>query len=94
MDELRGLSTACDRLDDRRSTRDDVAPRENVFIARPPDVIGDVYRAAIAADALDARESVARTLERTGATVIEADVGRLPAACVRAYLDAKARARI
>jgi uncharacterized protein (DUF58 family) len=63
-------------------------------VATPPTDINDVYRSAVAVDALDARESVTRTLERTGATVIEADVGRLPAACVRAYLEAKARARI
>jgi uncharacterized protein (DUF58 family) len=63
-------------------------------IATPPTGMDDVYRAAVAVDALDARETVARTLERTGASVIEADVGRLPAACVRAYLEAKARARI
>lgn len=63
-------------------------------ITTPPDGIDDVYRAAVAVDALDARESVTRTLERTGANVIEAGVGQLPAACVRAYLEAKARARI
>ncbi len=63
-------------------------------VATPPGRVDDVLRAAVAVDALDAREGVARTLERTGTTVIEADVGALPAACVRAYLDAKARARI
>ncbi len=63
-------------------------------VSTPPDRLDDVFRAAVAVDALDAREGVARKLERTGASVIEADVGQLPAACVRAYLEAKARARI
>ena len=63
-------------------------------ILTPPVDVGDVLRAAVAVDALDAREGVARQLERAGATVLEARPGNLPAECVRAYLEAKARARI
>jgi uncharacterized protein (DUF58 family) len=54
----------------------------------------DVYRAAVALDVLAARARVATLLRREGADVIEAPPERLPAACVRAYLRAKARARL
>jgi uncharacterized protein (DUF58 family) len=53
----------------------------------------DVYRAAVAADVLDARARVAALLRRAGADVIEAPPDRLAAACVSAYLRAKWGAR-
>ena len=51
-------------------------------------------RPAVALDVLAARARVAHGLERAGASVLEAPAGALPAACVRAYLRAKARARL
>jgi uncharacterized protein (DUF58 family) len=54
----------------------------------------DVYGQAVALDVLAARARVAHGLERAGASVLEAPAGALPAACVRAYLRAKARARL
>jgi uncharacterized protein (DUF58 family) len=54
----------------------------------------DVYGQAVALDVLEARGRVAHGLTRAGATVLEAPAGELPAACVRAYLKAKARARL
>jgi len=54
----------------------------------------DVYTAAVAVDVLAARARVAAELRRAGADVIEAAPERLGAACVRAYLKAKARARL
>jgi uncharacterized protein (DUF58 family) len=54
----------------------------------------DVYGAAIALDVLAARSRVAGQLRRAGASVLEAPPRRLGAACVDAYLRAKARARL
>jgi uncharacterized protein (DUF58 family) len=59
-----------------------------------PAVPPDVYGQAMALDVLAARARVAHGLERAGARVLEAPAGSLPAACVRAYLQAKARARL
>ena len=53
-----------------------------------------VYRAVAATDVLAARERAATALGGAGATVVEAPPGRLGAACVQAYLKAKARARL
>jgi uncharacterized protein (DUF58 family) len=63
------------------------------MIRTDPSSAGDVYRAAIALDVLDARERVAAELRGAGAIVIEADPKQLGAACVRAYLRAKSVAR-
>jgi len=63
-------------------------------IATQPVAPSDVYGQAVALDVLDARARVAHLLERAGATVLEAPAGALPAACVHAYLKAKARARL
>ena len=63
-------------------------------VSRPPRVERDVYRAAVAADVLEARARVVLLLRRAGADVIEAPAERLAAACVAAYLRAKARARL
>lgn len=54
----------------------------------------DVYRAVAAADVLESRERAAATLRGAGAVVVEAPPPALGAACVRAYLRAKARARL
>lgn len=58
-----------------------------------PDDIGDVARAAVALDVLEARRRVVRNLERQGASVIEASPSGLSAGVVAAYLRAKALAR-
>jgi uncharacterized protein (DUF58 family) len=54
----------------------------------------DVYRAVVAADVLEARRAAAASLRGAGAVVVEAPPQRLGAACVQAYLRAKARARL
>jgi uncharacterized protein (DUF58 family) len=83
-----------------------LARRHAVAVAAPadPDLnrmveAGDdeglaLYRAAVAADVLAARRTVATRLRHVGADVVEADPDKLGAACVRAYLRAKSRARI
>lgn len=53
-----------------------------------------VLAAAVALDVLGARERAAARVRRAGATVLEAPAPGLPAACVSAYLRAKARARV
>lgn len=52
----------------------------------------DVYRASVALDVVAARRRVESLLRHAGADVLEAPESALPAACVRAYLRAKARA--
>lgn len=54
----------------------------------------DVYRQVAALDLLGARSAAAARLRHAGAQVVEAAPGVLGAACVRAYLTAKARARV
>lgn len=54
----------------------------------------DVYRAAVALDLLDGRRRVVAELRRAGAEVVESPPEHLAAACVRAYLHLKSRARI
>lgn len=53
-----------------------------------------VLQAAVALDVLAARERAAAQVRRAGARVLEAPAPGLPAACVTAYLRAKARARL
>ncbi len=53
-----------------------------------------VYRAVAATEVLVAREQAVSALRSAGATVVEAPPERLGAACVQAYLRAKARARL
>ena len=69
-------------------------PHLDSVVATPPAVPLDVYRTAAAVAVLEARSRAARLVRRAGAEVIEAPPERLPAACVEAYLSAKARARI
>jgi uncharacterized protein (DUF58 family) len=64
------------------------------LIQTEPQSPSDVYEAAVAADVLEARANVIAKLRRAGADVIEAPPERLGAACVAAYLRAKARARL
>jgi uncharacterized protein (DUF58 family) len=54
----------------------------------------DAYAAAAALDVLAARRRAAAQVTAAGATVLEAPADRLGAACVRAYVRAKARARL
>lgn len=65
-------------------------------LARPAEPVDErgVLGAAVALDVLAAREGAAAQVRRAGATVLEAPAPGLPAACVSAYLRAKARARI
>jgi hypothetical protein len=62
------------------------------MLTRDPERPLDVYRAAVALDVVKARERAAARLRHVGAEVVEAAPVALPAACVRAYLRAKARA--
>ena len=64
------------------------------LVTRPPVDREDVFSAVVALDVLDARSRVTSRLRRTGAAVIEAAPDRLAAACVSAYLNAKARSRL
>jgi uncharacterized protein (DUF58 family) len=59
-----------------------------------PETPHAVYEAAIAIDVLDARRRVAARLRHAGADVVEAPPALLGEACVRAYLQLKARARL
>jgi uncharacterized protein (DUF58 family) len=59
-----------------------------------PHSVEDVYRAAVAIEVLNARAEVVAQLKHAGGDVIEAGPERLAAACVSAYLRAKARARL
>ena len=55
---------------------------------------GDVYAASVAVEVLDARAQVTRSIEAAGAAVIDVPPSLLGAACVGAYLRAKARVRV
>lgn len=63
-------------------------------VGTPPSTPSDVYAAAAALDVLSARARIAARLSRTGAGLVEEPPSRLAAACVRAYLEAKARSRL
>jgi uncharacterized protein (DUF58 family) len=69
-------------------------PDLDAMITTPPTSERDVYAAAIALDVMNARRRVAIQLRRSGAEVVEAAPKRLGAACVGAYIAAKARARL
>jgi uncharacterized protein (DUF58 family) len=69
-------------------------PDLDAQLTTEPQTPRDVYGQAVALDVLAARARVAHGLERAGASVLEAPAGGLPSACVRAYLRAKARARL
>ena len=63
------------------------------FMQAAPSSALDAYRTAVAVDVLEARSRVAARLRGSGAYVLEARPNALGAACVRAYLRAKVRAR-
>src|SRR5262249_24791477 len=84
-----------------------LARRHAVVVAAPTDPrlealaepapAGDhlaVARTVVAGDVLAARARAAARIRAGGATFLEAPSERLPAACVAAYLRAKARARL
>ena len=54
----------------------------------------DPYMSAAARALLSARAVAAAAVRGAGAEVVEAEPGRLGAACVRAYLRAKGRRRL
>jgi uncharacterized protein (DUF58 family) len=63
-------------------------------VRTPPLQVRDVLAASVVVEALDARARVAAQLARAGAEVLEAPPDGLAAACVGAYLRAKARSRL
>jgi len=69
-------------------------PDLDAVLRADPRVPRDVYASAVALDVLAARRRAVRRLEAAGARVIEAPAGALGAACARAYLGAKAAARL
>jgi uncharacterized protein (DUF58 family) len=71
-----------------------VDPDLEEILSAPPRDRTDVYRTAVALDVGRARQRVVAELRRRGVDVIDAPPDRLASACVRAYLRAKARARV
>lgn len=69
-------------------------PDLTAILRTAPTEVGDVYAQAAALDVLEARRRAVRSLRGMGADVLEAPPGRLGAACVGAYLRAKALARL
>jgi len=63
-------------------------------VRTPPVEVRDVLATSVVVEALDSRARVAARLARAGAEVLEAPPDTLAAACVGAYLRAKARSRI
>jgi uncharacterized protein (DUF58 family) len=59
-----------------------------------PETALEAARSLVALDVLAARAAAAARLRRAGATVIQAPATELPERCLRAYLEAKARARL
>ena len=66
---------------------------ERAALAEPSTTL-EAAGGLVALDVLDARATAAATLTRAGATVIEAPARELADRCLRAYLDAKVRARL
>jgi uncharacterized protein (DUF58 family) len=64
------------------------------LVHRGPETALDAYAASVAVEVLEARAGVAAQIRATGADVIEAPPESLGAACVGAYLRAKARAAL
>ena len=63
-------------------------------LRKEPRAAVDVYAASVALDVLAARSRVAAQLRHAGADVLEAPPEGLAAACIGAYVRAKARARL
>jgi uncharacterized protein (DUF58 family) len=68
-------------------------PDLDEVLATPPIGVHGVGAQAVALDVLAARARVSHMLRRAGAQVVEAPADGLAAACVGAYLRAKARGR-
>ena len=64
------------------------------MLARDPRTGLDVQRAVAAAEVLESRARAVAALRGVRAAVVEAAPEKLGAACVQAYLRAKARARL
>jgi uncharacterized protein (DUF58 family) len=69
-------------------------PDLDAAVRHTPETLHDVYAAAVAADVLAARRRVVARLRHAGAEIVEAGPAALGEACVRAYLQLKARARL
>jgi uncharacterized protein (DUF58 family) len=69
-------------------------PDLHALVEREPRTRLDVHRAVAAAEMLDSRERATAAFRQARAVVVEAAPAALGAACVRAYLRAKARARL
>jgi uncharacterized protein (DUF58 family) len=69
-------------------------PELDALAMKEPQAVADVFATTVALDVLDARAQAAAAIRRAGAEVIEASPERLSAACVSAYVRAKARARL
>ena len=68
-------------------------PAMTAALRTTPNSVESAARAVVAAEVLDARSAAVLALERHRATVIDVARHHLNAACVSAYLDAKARVR-
>ena len=60
----------------------------------PPEALHDVLRASVATGALAEQAAVVARIRHRGVRTVEARGAGLPAACVAAYLDTKANARV
>jgi uncharacterized protein (DUF58 family) len=69
-------------------------PGLEALAATAPETEGQLARAAVALEVRAARSRAAALVRGAGAQVLEAPAGRLPSACVAAYLRAKQRARL
>jgi uncharacterized protein (DUF58 family) len=69
-------------------------PDLRAMIDREPRSPLDVFRAVAAAEVRESRARAAAALRGAGAVVVQALPPKLGAACVHAYLRAKARARL
>ncbi len=69
-------------------------PDLDAALRHEPATTHDVYASAVAIEVLDERQRVASRLEHAGARVVDAPAAMLGEACVRAYLQLKARARL
>lgn len=69
-------------------------PALRAAITTAPGALDDVLAAAVAVEVERARTEAARRVRAAGAEVLDAPPGGLAAACVAAYVRAKARARL
>src|SRR3954451_15766943 len=69
-------------------------PDLEALVRTEPARASDAYAAVAVLDLLDERNAVTARLRGAGAETVEAKASALGAACVRAYLRAKARARL